>query len=65
MRNHTVQYISDKKDEWNKHVDDFVVELKDYVNHHVNRFSQIHSIIVVPAPFEKTPTMKIKRYLYH
>ena len=65
MRNHTVQYISDKKDEWNKHVDDFVVELKDYVNHHVNRFSQIHSIIVVPVPFEKTPTMKIKRYLYH
>ena len=42
----------------------FIEELKDYVNHRVNRFSQIHSVIVVPVPFEKTPTLKIKRYLY-
>jgi len=65
MRAHTVQYISDKKVEWNKYMDDFAIELKKYVNDHVNRFSQIHTVIVVSAPFEKTPTMKIKRYLYH
>ena len=64
MRSHTIQYISNKKEEWNKYVDIFVEDLKIHVNRHVNRFSQIHSIIVVPVPFEKTPTQKIKRYLY-
>ena len=71
MRSHTIQYFNGKKEEWNKqkeewdkHVDVYVKELKEYVNQHVNRFSQIHSVIVVPVPFEKTPTMKIKRYLY-
>jgi len=71
MRSHTLQFFSEKKEEWNKqkedldkHVETYVKELKEYVNQHVNRFSQIHSVIVVPTPFEKTPTMKIKRYLY-
>ena len=71
MRANTVQYISDKKEEWNKqkeelnkHVEDYVAELKVHVNNRVNRFSQIHSVIVVSMPFEKTPTQKIKRYLY-
>ena len=64
MRANTIQYISDKKEEWNKQVEIYTEELKDYVNHRVNRFSQIHSVIVVPIPFEKTPTQKIKRYLY-
>ena len=71
MRTNTIQYISDKKGEWskqkdelNRQIDGFIEELKDYVNHRVNRFSQIHSVIVVPVPFEKTPTQKIKRYLY-
>jgi long-chain acyl-CoA synthetase len=71
MRVNTIQYISDKKDEWskqkdewNKQVEVFIEDLKVYVNHRVNRFSQIHSVIIVPAPFEKTPTLKIKRYLY-
>ena len=71
MRTNTIQYINEKKEEWekqkeewNEHVEVFVEELKEYVNLRVNRFSQIHSVIVVPVPFEKTPTMKIKRYLY-
>ena len=72
MRVHTMQYFSDKKEEWskqkeewNKHVDVYIEDLKKYVNQRVNRYSQIHSVIVVTVPFEKTPTMKIKRYLYH
>jgi long-chain acyl-CoA synthetase len=64
MRTTTVQYINDKKEEWDKQVDIFIEELKTHVNHRVNQYSQIHSVIVVPVPFEKTPTMKIKRYLY-
>ena len=65
-------YIKDKKEEWgkhkeewNEHVETFLEELQEYVNNRVSRFSQIHSVIVVPMPFEKTPTQKIKRYLYY
>jgi len=65
MRTNTMQYISDMKEEWNKSVEEYIEELKQHVNHKVNRFSQIHSVIVVPMPFEKTPTQKIKRYLYY
>ena len=65
MKETTLQYISDKKEEWNKHVELYIVELKKYVNNRLNRFSQIHSVVVVPVPFEKTPTQKIKRYLYN
>ncbi len=71
MRADTIQYISEKKEEWNKQkeewnkqVDIFLEELKKDVNRRMNRFSQLHSVIAVSAPFEKTPTQKIKRYLY-
>lgn len=71
IRTNTLQYFSDKKEGWSKQKDElnmqvniFIEELKVYVNQHVNKYSQIHSVIVVPVPFEKTPTMKIKRYLY-
>ena len=40
------------------------VELQGYVNHKVNKFSQIQEIIIMKEPFEKTATQKIKRYLY-
>ena len=40
------------------------LELQTYVNHKVNKFSQIQEVIVVAEPFEKTATQKIKRYLY-
>ncbi|MDR1864264.1 MAG: AMP-binding protein [Bacteroidales bacterium] len=59
-----VQYVNDRKDELNKQMAVFLVELKKYANMHLNRFSQIHSVEIMPTPFEKTPTQKIKRYLY-
>jgi len=40
------------------------LELKAYVNHRVNKYSQIQEIIIQTEPFEKTATLKIKRYLY-
>jgi len=40
------------------------VELLQYVNHRVNKFSQIQEVAVQPKPFEKTATQKIKRYMY-
>lgn len=39
-------------------------ELKDYVNSNVNKFSQIYRVEVQPVPFQKTATLKIKRFLY-
>jgi long-chain acyl-CoA synthetase len=39
-------------------------ELQLYVNRRVNKFSQVQVVLVQPVPFEKTATMKIKRYLY-
>jgi long-chain acyl-CoA synthetase len=60
----TIQYFNERKDEMHQQMGDFLEEVKRYVNLHVNRFSQIQSIVIVPTPFEKTPTLKIKRYLY-
>jgi long-chain acyl-CoA synthetase len=39
-------------------------EIKQRVNSEVNRFSKISKVIAQSEPFEKTPTKKIKRYLY-
>ncbi|HDP99558.1 MAG TPA: long-chain fatty acid--CoA ligase [bacterium] len=39
-------------------------DIKQHVNSSVNDFSRIHEVIEQPEPFEKTPTQKIKRYLY-
>jgi long-chain acyl-CoA synthetase len=40
------------------------IEIQTYVNHRVNKFSQIQEVIIMPEAFEKTATQKIKRYLY-
>jgi long-chain acyl-CoA synthetase len=39
-------------------------ELHEYVNSQVNKFSQIQKIILQSDPFQKTATLKIKRFLY-
>lgn len=39
-------------------------DLLTQVNLRVNTFSRINKILEQPEPFEKTPTQKIKRYLY-
>ncbi|MDZ7743819.1 MAG: AMP-binding protein [Bacteroidota bacterium] len=39
-------------------------ELLDYVNSRVNHFSRLKMIVLQTEPFHKTPTQKIKRYLY-
>jgi long-chain acyl-CoA synthetase len=41
-----------------------LIELQDYVNSRVNKFSRINKMILQPVPFQKTATLKIKRYLY-
>ena len=45
-------------------VDEVLNELQEYVNSQVNKFSRIQKVILHPDPFQKTATLKIKRFLY-
>ena len=53
-----------KKDEWNKRMDEIKQEVMKYVNSKVNRFSRISEVIEEEKEFEKTPSKKIRRFLY-
>lgn len=48
----------------NETIDDLMFEIQKFVNARVNRFSQVQLVVLHTEPFEKTPTKKIKRYLY-
>lgn len=48
-----------------KKAEELKIELQDYVNSRVNKFSRIHSVVPHTVPFVKTATKKIKRYLYY
>jgi len=50
-------YIHEKSEE-------ILKEIQQKVNEEVNKFSRIQQVILQPDPFEKTPTKKIKRFLY-
>ena len=45
-------------------VEEVLHELQHYVNSHVNKFSRIQEVVLQPVPFQKTATLKIKRFLY-
>jgi long-chain acyl-CoA synthetase len=53
-----------KKDEWSKRMEEIKQELIKYVNSKVNRFSRITEVIEEENEFEKTPSKKIRRFLY-
>ncbi len=57
MKLEAKQYISVKSDE-------ILQEIMKKVNLEVNKFSRINQVILQPIPFERTPTRKIKRFLY-
>ncbi|MFV0291287.1 MAG: AMP-binding protein [Mangrovibacterium sp.] len=52
------------KEDINVKIDELLVEIQDSINSEVNKFSRLQMVILQPVPFEKTPTMKIKRFLY-
>ncbi len=59
------RHLKDENADYIEHViEKLCIELQAYVNHRVNKFSQIQEVIVMKEPFEKTATQKIKRYLY-
>jgi long-chain acyl-CoA synthetase len=51
------RHLEEKKDE-------ILSEIQEYVNSKVSKFSQINKVFLQPVPFQKTATLKIKRFLY-
>lgn len=49
----------------NDYIEEQKKELFNYVNSRVNSFSKLQLVLVQHEPFEKTPTHKIKRFLYN
>ena len=56
--------MEEVKKAFNEKIEQLQIEVSEYVNSRVNKFSQISLIITQPEQFEKTATLKIKRYLY-
>ncbi|MHC1705467.1 MAG: AMP-binding protein [Tenuifilaceae bacterium] len=50
--------------EMDSKIDEIIEEIRVSVNSRVSNFSKLNMVIVQIEPFEKTPTQKIKRYLY-
>jgi len=65
IENRFVQVKDEAVQKFNAKVDEILIEIQRKVNDEVNKFSRIQSVVLQPVPFEKTPTMKIKRFLYH
>ena len=51
-------------DKLRKKTKELLDELRAEVNSQVSAFARLHQVIEQSEPFEKTPTQKIKRYLY-
>lgn len=68
LEEHSKLLSSSKKDEVLNMVNEKLEQIKkdiyDYVNARVNKFSKISVVEVQDKQFEKTATLKIKRYLY-
>ena len=58
MKSEAVTFVNEKAEE-------ILKEIQRKVNEEVNNFSKIQRIVLQPIPFEKTPTQKIKRFLYY
>ena len=47
-----------------KFLNKYLEDIRKHLNNNVSSFSRIHKLIEQKEPFEKTPTQKIKRFLY-
>jgi long-chain acyl-CoA synthetase len=54
----------DMEEKYEQKKEELLAELQEYVNSQVNKFSQINKVVLQPVPFQKTATLKIKRFLY-
>lgn len=58
VKSEAVSFVNEKAEE-------ILKEIQEKVNEELNKFSQIQKIVLQQIPFEKTPTQKIKRFLYY
>lgn len=56
-KDHAKRYMEEKTQEVLK-------DIRIRVNEELNKFSQIQQMVLQTVPFEKTPTQKVKRFLY-
>jgi long-chain acyl-CoA synthetase len=59
---HNISKLSSVQTE--KFIEKHLLDLRAQLNANVASFSKVHKIIEQKEPFEKTPTQKIKRFLY-
>lgn len=58
MKTEAVSYLNEK-------IEEVLQDIQNKVNEELNKFSKIQRIVLQKDPFEKTPTQKIKRFLYY
>ena len=56
--------FGEKKEEWSKVRDEIMADIKNWINTKVNRSSRITEVVEEPDEFVKTPSKKIRRFLY-
>jgi long-chain acyl-CoA synthetase len=61
---HALNSAQDKQLVVNAKIDELLEELKIQVNQRMGKNSRLQLVLLQADPFEKTPTLKIKRYLY-
>ncbi len=61
---HAIHSVEERQKALHIKAEEILVELKKQVNNQISKQSRLHLIVLQVDPFEKTPTMKIKRYLY-
>jgi long-chain acyl-CoA synthetase len=64
MKEDMTKQKEDMTKQFEDKVNEVLNELQEYVNSQVNKFSQIQKVVLQPVPFQKTATLKIKRFLY-
>ncbi len=63
--NELVEKWEQTKQAWERFKNDMMTEIKEYVNTRVNRNSRISEVVEEEEEFVKTPTKKIRRFLYN
>ncbi|MDY7028550.1 MAG: AMP-binding protein, partial [Spirochaetota bacterium] len=59
-----IRDLAESAGDLSKQIGDYLKQLRKQVNKRLNVFSRVSEFVVEHQPFEKTPTQKIKRYLY-
>ena len=56
--------LSEKKEEWGQLRDQLMADIKEWINARVNRNSRITEVVEEEDEFVKTPSKKIRRFMY-